>query len=200
MYFCPNCNNVFDITKGATQNGGSKTNSLIGGANNEDFEKLISKLLKNEDVSENEIINISIDDLIKNQSYKKLKNKQREYIYNKIQDLLPNEKKNVAKEEIKHSEIQNKAYFICNNCGNRKPIDPGTLIFSKVSSDVAQSYSSSDVLDMKYSDILPRTRKYICPNSKCESHNNPDKREAIFFRMNNAFKIKHICQACNTVF
>ena len=89
---------------------------------------------------------------------------------------------------------------ICNNCGYMKPIPEGTLIFSKVSTDIAQSYSTSDFKDMVYSDILPRTRKYICPNTKCESHTNPQKKEASFFRMNNTFKVKYVCQTCSTVF
>lgn len=215
MFFCPNCNNVFDITKGTAQHGGDCheteiTNNInfdeskhihqhIGGNKDDNYEKLISKLLKNEKINDNEINNVFMDDLIKSSPYKKLKNKQREQIYNKIQDLLPTEKKKLIKDEA-GKQIIEKAYFICNNCGYRKPIEEGTLIFSKVSNDIAQSYSSSDVKDMKHSDILPRTSKYICPNSKCESHTNSDKKEAVFFRMNNTFKIKHICQTCDAIF
>ena len=215
MYFCPNCNNVFDITKGTTQSGGEMVNNseifsssmeetlidqhLIGGESHDKYEKLISKILKNEKIDSDEIKKISVDDLIKSVSYKKLKNKQREEVYNKIQDLLPNEQKKLMKNEGANQPTE-KAYFICNNCGNRQRIKEGTLIFSRVSNDIAQSYSSSDVKDMKHSDILPFTRKYKCPNTKCYSHINPEKKEAIFFRMNNTFKIKHICQLCDTVF
>jgi len=211
MYFCPNCNNVFDITKGVAQNGGSNDElikesedyellikNFIGGEKENEYENLITKILNNQNIDQNFLDKISVEDFIKSAEYKKLKNKQREQVYNKIQDLLPNDKKKIMKEGIKQNS--EKAYFICNNCGNRKQIEEGTLIFSKVSADIAQSYSSSDVKNMKYSDILPRTSKYICPNSKCESHTNPDKREAIFFRMNNTFQIKHICQTCDAVF
>ena len=211
MYFCPNCNNVFDITKGTSQAGGDITNTsenmspniiekdFIGGFSDDNYEKLISKILKNEKIDENEIKKISADDLTKSLAYKKLKNKQREEIYNKVQDLLPNEQKKIIKGEEPTHQIE-KAYFICNNCGNRQHIDEGTLIFRRISNDLAQSYSSSDVKDMKYSDILPFTRKYKCPNIKCDTHKYPEKKEAIFFRMNNTFGIKHICKVCDTVF
>ena len=77
---------------------------------------------------------------------------------------------------------------------------PGTLIFSKYSNDISQSYTSKDSSIMKYSDILPKTRKYKCPNSECESHHDLSKKEATFFRMNNNVQIKYICNACDTSF
>ena len=211
MYFCPDCNNVFDITKGidstpvTAQTGGNNNftneNDLImqhGGKDNT-YEEIIKNIINGENIDGKKINNLSMDDLTNSIVYKKLKHKQKESVYNKLQDLLPNEQKKLYKEEG-ISKISEKAYFICNNCGNRKPIEKGTLIFSKVSSDIAQSYSSSDVKDMKYSDILPITRKYICPNKNCDSHTNPQKREAVFFRMNNTFKVKHICLTCDATF
>ena len=216
MYFCPNCNNVFDITKTSTKGGAksdisdmeieaamqsesSEENILMGGAKNDIYTDIITKLLHNGKISDEEIAEISLDNLVKSSTYKKLKHAEKEVVYNKLQDLVPLEKKKVLKEETVKQQVD-KAYFICNNCGYMKPIPDGTLIFSKVSTDIAQSYSSSDFKDMIYSDILPRTRKYICPNTKCESHSNPQKKEASFFRMNNNFKVKYVCQACGTIF
>lgn len=224
MYFCPNCNNVFDITKGPgvlTHTGGKNKNTLnlnvseipdfsdlelnindlMGGDNNNDnmYDKILKKTINNENLDKKEIDKISLDDLVQSNLYKKLKLKQKQYVYDKIQEQLPLSKKKVFNEEGVKKNID-KAYFICNNCGYKKPVKKNTLIFSKVASDVAKNYSSIDVIDMKNSDILPRTRKYICPNTSCESHVEPHKREAVFFRMNNTFSVKHICQACNTVF
>ncbi|QKF94076.1 DNA-directed RNA polymerase subunit 9 [Fadolivirus algeromassiliense] len=216
MYFCPNCNNVFDITKTSKQEGGNEElefetssdmtssssdliNEMKGGAKSDIYDDIIERILHHKKIDQNEITKISIDDLTKSNAYKKLKHHDREYIYNKFQDLLPLDKKKISKDDALKQTIE-KAYFICNNCGYLKPIDEGTLIFSKVSSDISQSYSSSDTKDMIYSDIIPRTRKYVCPNSKCESHINFEKREASFFRMNNTFKVKYVCQACGTDF
>ena len=203
MYFCPNCNNVFNITKDSTQTGGENeisdnSETTISSVSLTDEEKFMSKLLSNDHITDKDINKISLDDLVQSTAYKKLKQKQKEIIYNKVQDLLPNDKKRLFNE--KPNKNIEKAYFICNNCGYRKPIENGTLIFSKVSSDISQSYSPVQVENMKYSDILPRTRKYICPNTKCESHDDLTKREAVFFRLNNTFRIRHICQACDSVF
>lgn len=214
MYFCPNCNNVFDITRTSNQEGGmddiesidtatsdssSITINQAGGVKDDVYDDMVKKLLHHEKVEVGDIEKLSLDDFVKSNAYKKLKHHQREYVYNKFQDLIPLDKKKIIKEDALKQTID-KAYFICNNCGYLKPITEGTLIFSKVSSDVAQSYSTSDIKDMVHSDILPRTRKYLCPNNKCESHNNPEKREASFFRMNNTFKVKYLCQACGAVF
>lgn len=206
MYFCPNCNNVFDITKGSSEtfSGGNGDDlipefdlAMFGGAD-DFYDKILMKVIDGEKLDAGEINKISLDDLVQSITYKKLKLSQKQYVYNKIQEQLPLSKKKVFNDtEIKSTE---KAYFICNNCGYKKPIKKNTLIFSKVASDVAQSYSSSDTINMKYSDILPRTRKYICPNKYCDSHTNFSKREAVFFRTNNTFKVKYICLACDETF
>lgn len=232
MFFCPNCDTVFDITKVTNQNGGNLKNVLLNdstteslseltseslsenlfsddsfdknpqygkGNNIDDYETIIKKIINNELLSKDMIINISLDELSKSPSFKKLKIKQKEYVYNKIQDLLPVDKKKILSDDNVY-QPKDSAYFICNNCGIMKKINEGTLIFSRVSSNIAQSYSTSDYNSMVYSDILPRTRKYICPNDTCDSHTDPIKREAVFFRMNNTFKIKYICTACHTSF
>lgn len=124
MHFCPNCNNIFNITKDINQ------------------------------VEEQPI----------------------------IQDV---EKSNI--------------YFYCDNCGFSKPVNPKTLLFSRTSKNISQSYISNDVVNMVHSDILFRTRRYICTNKDCESHENPLKREAIFFRLNNSYKVKYICTTCHTI-
>jgi len=184
MYFCNNCNNVFDITKSSTQSGGD----IYG--------NLINKILDNLTIDKKEIEGLSLNELINNSNYKKLKNKHKEYVYNKFQDLIFIRKK----QENDGNNKYEKVYFICNNCGFKKPIDEDTLIFSKVSSNISQNYSTTDFKDMINCDILPRTRKYICPNSKCESYIDIKKREASFFRMNNTFQVKYICHACGTIF
>jgi hypothetical protein len=193
MYFCPNCNNVFDITRNLSQSGGEPSDSQHGGNDN-----IINKLLNNEPLSSDDLESITLDDLAKSSGYKKLKNKQREYVYNKFNDSLPLEKKKSL--GTAPDKIITKDLFVCNNCGFKKKIEPETLIFNRVSSDVAQSYTASDIKDMGHSDILNRTRKYKCPNSKCESHTDPQKREAVYFRLNNTFKIKYICQTCHVSF
>jgi DNA-directed RNA polymerase subunit M/transcription elongation factor TFIIS len=189
MDFCPNCNNIFDITKSATQTGGANDNE----------EKIIESILNNEPVDIKILDALDMDNLVKSNSYKKLKQKHKEFVFNKLQDLMPVEKKKIVKEYLNKPQ-GDKAFFICKNCGYLKQIEENTLIFSKVSNDVAESYTTSDFTEMSYSDILPRTRKYICPNPKCISAQDYSKREAVFFRLNNTFKVKYICLACQTTF
>lgn len=202
MDFCPHCNNIFDITKTASSVGGyneDTNDEFVGGAKVLDYDEIINKIINNEQISKSETEGISLDDLIKSNSYKKLKFKQKEFVFNKIQDLIPIQEKKIIKEQ-QYKQPTEKAFFICKNCGFLKQIEEGTLIFSKVSSDLAQSYTTSDFIDMANSDILPKTRKYICPNDKCPSQSDFSKREAAFFRLNNSYKIKYICLTCKTTF
>ena len=195
MYFCPNCNNIFDITKNTVEEDGEKQ---VGGNKQIDYIEIINKIIKDEDITANDVKNILLDDLVKDPAYKKLSGVQKTVVYNTVQQLIPNEiKKAVLEEKQDNTNSDNKAYFICKNCGYLKPIGEDTLIFSRVSSDISQSYTVTDVSEMANSDILPRTRKYVCSNSKCISHTDPSKREAVFFRINNSYVVKYVCLACN---
>ena len=187
MFFCPNCNNIFDITSSNTQSG-----PLSGGY---DYKDYINKVLKKRPIGA-EIKDITLNDLTKSDSFNKLDADEKSYVYNKTAELLKtdNEWKN------KKIEMKDNAEFICNNCGTRKKIKEKTLIFSRASSDVAQGYVANDFSIMQHSDILPRTRKYVCPNDACESQKNFEAREAVFFRLNNSFRVKYLCLSCKTVF
>lgn len=220
MFFCSNCNNTFDIIKGST----IKTKNLSGGSNEQelfsdsftdtsvttpitslsrsgsggelDYEDIIKKILNSESIT---LDKFDLNNFIKSGQYKKLSSKDKEIVYNTIQDLLPKDKKRIL--ESKDEPIDDsKAYFICNNCGFTKPIEPQTQIFSKRSEVLTQEYGMNGYKNMLHSDILPHTRKYICPNNSCISHTDINKREAVFFRQNNSYAIKYICKACGTDF
>lgn len=205
MFFCPNCNNSFDIKKSSgLQKGGVEntesstiTTSQTGGDRVDD---LIEKILQDEEINKDDINGITLQDLSKNNMYKRLKSKQKEIIYNKIQDMLPKEEKKIVQEQIDVKEDDIYALFECTNCGYLKKIDPGTRIFSKSAKTVSQNYTVTDYKDMIYSDILPRTKRYVCPNDKCISHKDISKKKAVFMRLNNSNIIKYICTACNTDF
>jgi hypothetical protein len=202
MFYCPNCNNTYNIAKVSEQSGGvfgfpttdssSSENIMDGG----DTSKLIETILSNPDIN---IKDVNTEQLIKSAEYKKLTIEEKEIVYNKIQDTIPKSTKKLV--ENKPSDAKNNlAFFVCNNCGYSVPIKEGTKIFSKASDEVSQKYGTSDYSNILYSNIVPRTRKYLCPNKKCESHTNPVKREAIFFRKNNAYDVVYICTACKTSF
>jgi len=206
MFFCPNCNNAFDIQKMTTQSGGHTmlpdsdtftSSSQSGGDINDD---IIKKIFDNK-ITNEEINLIPIKEFFKSISYKKLTSDEKEYVYNKIQDNISKDKKKIIKQfEANPQNSKIDAYFVCTNCGLTKKIESGTKIFTRSGNDVSQSYVSQEFKNLKHSNIHFYTRKYKCPNKKCESHSNPDKRESIYSRLNNSFSLTYICLACDTQF
>ena len=205
MFFCPNCNNSFDIKKySGFQKGGAEfsesstvSTSQTGGDRIDD---LIDKFLQGEEVTEKDISGITLQDLSKNAIYKRLKSKQKEEIYNKLQDMLPKEEKRLIQEQVLTKDDDIFAMFECTNCGYLKKIDAGTRVFSKSAKSVSQSYTVADYKSTVHSDILPRTRRYVCPNDKCVSHKDITKRKAVFMRRNNSNIVRYVCTACDTDF
>ena len=137
MFFCPNCDNVFDITnlndKGEKQDGGAGV----------DWQEVISKILAKEDIDQKTVDQISVESLVKQDIYNGLKSSVKEYVHNKVLELTKDVEKKLKGTEAK--ETQNRMYFICRNCGTTKQIKDGTLLFSKVSGDISQSYVASDL-------------------------------------------------------
>lgn len=188
MLFCPNCDNFFNISRVLEEN------DMKGGAK-VDFEEVIDNILNNLEFDPN----VNIDELAKSDLYKKLSTKQKQYIYNKIQDTLPKNKKEISV-NVNVDNEEKHAIYICKKCGYVEDIVAGTEILSRTSENVSQNYEVTDYKDMLNSKILPFTRKYFCPNEKCKSHTDMNEREAIFFRLNNSYKTKYICESCGTDF
>lgn len=91
------------------------------------------------------------------------------------------------------------AFFICKNCGTSEAIPEKQVIIQR--SNEESTYNKTiDYSDMIDAPEVARTRNYICPNSKCESHKNDEKREAVFFRLNNSYKLRYVCVTCKTNF
>jgi len=231
MFYCPNCNNAFNITRSVDekqQTGGnntssspstslsltdssssntqtstqtstqSKTQSKTQSNTQSEYNTLIEKILAHKAKS-SDVAKLDFNMFIKSKEYVILNNKDKEYVYNIIQDLLPEDNKKITEYKNNAGDIDNKAFFICVNCGHARKIENGTLIFTRKSENITQSYNVGDYTDLKYSNILPRTRNYICVNSSCESHKDNNKKEAIFFRIG-GYNIKHLCVTCETIF
>jgi len=121
-----------------------------------------------------------------------------------LEDYLNNNKFDEKKKKdildtfskLKKKEASN-YYYNCTNCESTFDIDPNTLIYS-INFDINNGIVNNNV-DMKINDpILPRTKDYICPNKKCESHNNSKNKESIWYRtVPNEFNIEYICCVCN---
>ena len=91
----------------------------------------------------------------------------------------------------------NNAYFICKNCGTYEQIIQGTLVMSKLSTEGNHDFiDNTNYKNMIHVKTLPITRNYICPNDKCSSHKEHEKREAVFFRMGTQYRIRYVCKTC----
>jgi hypothetical protein len=213
MFYCPNCNNSFDISKSASGTHGgayadtsaeteSAEQSIKDLSSQEqeggDLTSLINNIMNNKSLTVEQIGNLSMKKITESSEYKTLSSKQKEKVYNTVSDLTPDLEKKVNKKT--DTDSTNLAFFVCTNCGFSKKIDERTKIFSRISNEVSKNYTTNEYKGMIYSDILPRTRKYICPNELCETHKDPTKKEAIFQRRNNSYKLVYVCAVCKTVF
>ncbi len=182
MSYCPKCSNIYNI---------SKSTKIQSGGNN--IETIIQKIMNEENIDDVVITEQDLENLSKNNMYKKLSNKEKDNIFNHLNDKI--HKKKIDKTINKLNIIN----FVCKNCGNNEPIKEGTLILSR--SDITDYSKSSDISDsVEYlkMKILPKTRNYNCPNDKCESHSDPKKKSAVFVRLNMSYHIKYICESCET--
>jgi len=213
MYYCPNCSNIFDITKDLTQkqSGGKidkeeseesdvsvSTETITtseGGSLS--FDKLIEKILNNKDIKESDVDDIKLHKLNKSSSYKKLSKDDKTKVLNMIEDNKSKSKKSVVK-SVQQKDKSHSIFFICKNCSYYKKIKPKTLIFSKVSESISQSYNIDNQSNKIHSKILPLTRKYNCPNEKCVTHEKPSLKEAVMYKDTNSYAIKYICKSCYT--
>lgn len=195
MFFCPNCNNAYEIARTAIdiQTGGKNTDSESPTL---DFSKIVSKIIEDDNLSVNDIDNLDINLFLKSVAYKKLSSKKKELVYNKIQDKLPESKKALTQSKTNDFNESNMAYFVCKNCIYNVPIKDKTLIFSKSSENITRSYTSINDDNKIHSNILPLTRKYICPNDQCKSHKDFTKKEAVVYRIHNSLGVKYKCLEC----
>ena len=106
-------------------------------------------------------------------------------------DNVPNNDDNLVK----------KPYFFCTNCNNYEEIKSGIPLIIKggVEQNIyIQHHTEQQVKNKKINNSLMRTKNYICPNKDCQSHKNPELKEAIIEHVTyNSFIVKYICCVCN---
>ena len=196
MFHCPKCMNMYSITKTVntkeTQLGGSsRLENIVNNILDNNHEKLSD---------ETNLVEEDLDNLIKLEVYKKLPNKQKDYVYNFINDKITKSHKTVKSQKLDSSSIgftQN-MFFKCENCGNNEIINDKTLILSRESTQVKEVDPTFNPQEYLHMNILPHTRQYNCVNTKCVSHTDLNKKSAIFMRLNDSYKVRYICEACTT--
>jgi len=89
-------------------------------------------------------------------------------------------------------------YLVCNNCNSAYTINPKTVILSTNLEETGKQFKEVNLEYKCLDPILPRTKDYICHNSKCSSHKNNADKEAIFYRESNGYLLKYVCCVCKT--
>ena len=157
-------------------------------------EEDIIKILEGTDIIEN-IDSFSISDVNKIPYFNKLTNNQKTLVINRFYERLPKHSK-IPKTTINPTKTT--AYFYCNNCGCSEKIPKKTFIFSRSSEKHEDKINNNNFINFKYDPTLHNTKKYICNNDKCSTHENPLTKMAVFFRTSSSYNMRYCCTVCDT--
>jgi hypothetical protein len=175
MYFCPKCNYSFDISKSY----GSEVNE-----EKKNLKKVTDaiKVFESGENLKNYKAEFIEEDLEKNIKYKKLSDEDKE----KFNYLF-------------QTNVITGAQFKCNNCSFTKEITESVLLYQYDTIDrINKIKNIQDNELITKNPILPRTHDYICKNISCTTNKNSKniKKEAVFFRDRDSFKVNYICCVC----
>jgi len=173
MYFCPKCNYSFDISKSiGTDDTDDKP--VIKKVND-----LIKKLEDGEKLLEYKV-DFKFEELEKNIKYKKLSDSDKEKI-----NVLFQSNNTIG------------AHFLCNNCNYIKEINQSIILYKYDADNTNEkNISLEDNQLIANNPILPRTHDYICKNIDCSTNKNNHKKEAVFFRDKDSYRVNYICCIC----
>ena len=173
MYFCPQCNYSFDITKSTS----SKSKKILSTP-----EDVIKRFRAGKDLS-NYTVNFDKKELFKHKKIGKLSNEDKD-------------KLNILFEKTNNF---NKIEFKCVNCNFRKPINNSIKLFEIdfVDDNVSKFKKTNKNKLLFINPIYPRTKDYTCKNIECPSHKDNKLKEAVYYRENNSYKLYYLCTVCN---
>lgn len=184
MFFCPQCQNKFNITRtpgqSAQTGGGLKPVELI------------EKILNEGELERSDVAGIDPEKFAKVREFQQLTTSDKEIVLNKIHEMLP--KKSVTPPPQPESNV---AYFVCENCDYYTTIDPGVMIFSQVYDDANQMILMEDYKYICDDPTLPRTRDYTCQNRECPTKSNRrGPKEAVIKRVPGGYRLVYGCCIC----
>lgn len=215
--FCERCNNILDISRSisneymisdtpdtlsettdtdnvtdAANTDVTDTNTLGTVTDTTDYEDILRKIEKGQKLSEEEIMSIDIKELVQDDYYKKMGQKNK--IKKIISDMI---------EDQDNADDKTQAYYVCKNCYYHKKIQPGTRVLSKNAessgSNVDNIINESTYRNRVHQRTIPSTRNFNCSNDKCPSHTNKVASEAKFFRMAGTYNVVYVCVHCLTI-
>ena len=138
--------------------------------------------------------NFNVADLNKNSTFNKLTNNQKTLVINRLLEKIP---KNL-KQNKSDSSIIKESYFYCKTCGYYEKIPNKQFIFSRGDEKKDDTYNTK-FNQYKHDNTLPYSKKYVCINEKCSTHENPKIKMAVFFRIKGSYNIKYICTICDSM-
>jgi hypothetical protein len=140
-----------------------------------------------------ELDDLSINDLNKIAFFNKLNSNQKTLIINRLYEKIPKNQKIPKNTDI---TVSKESYFYCKNCGYNEKIPNKMFIFSRTT-ESSNLNTASNLLNYKYDNTLPFTKKYNCINKECSTHKEPALKKAVFFRYGKTYAIRYICTICN---
>jgi hypothetical protein len=173
MYFCPSCSYSFDIVKSSQSSSQKDTRVSI-----EKLSEALKKFEAGEDMSKF-VAQFSREETNKNKKYQKLDD---------------NEK--VKFNQIFEEVLSSGAEFKCNNCNNIQPIKETILLYNINMEEKSKIRTLEENEFICKDPILPRTHDYNCKNPNCITHKDKSKKESVFFKEKNSFKVNYICTVC----
>jgi len=174
MYFCPKCSYSFDIVKSSQESSSGKDSRTALAKMQDAFKKFDEGV----DLSKF-VATFSREDTNKNKRYQTLEDAD------KI-------KFNQIFEEV--STVG--AEFKCYNCNNIKPITETILLYNLNMEEKSKMRTLEENEFICRDPILPRTHDYNCKNPNCITHKQTIKKESVFFKEKDSFKVNYICCVC----
>lgn len=99
---------------------------------------------------------------------------------------------------ITFGEKEGELQIQCRTCGYEAPSDETVLLTKTYKWDEGVRFGGLPA-EIIYDPSLKRTIHYTCPNEKCETHQDADKKEAVFSRESESnLKQIIVCAVCHT--
>ena len=124
-----------------------------------------------------------------------------DYDIESIEETTNTTKNNKNSKKMNDDEINvfDKSYYYCNNCGYTNTIKNNTIIYNKKTNQIDNEIIKKNYLNYKHDNTLPTTKNYNCINKKCETHNKPEIKNAIFYRNSlNNYTLIYVCSICDS--
>lgn len=188
MLFCEKCHYSYNITKDVK-------NKQSGGKVNTALDEIFSKFSSGDVLKEADLKKLSFADIKDDERFDRLSKKNQQKLVSNIKNI--DKTFTVEKNDDDAPKTNTtSAFLICKFCKNHKPIEPGTVIYSK-SYGVGLTMDVPDYTYMIEDSSLPRTRAYVCKNTKCSTHKNPATKEAIIVK-NEIDQVIYVCTVCKS--